>query len=138
MVSQESLLRAIRLFIGQADADIFDGLAVLADGKAQDSLFPVIGLKGIFIMNLGAVFRGLVIVTIGIDDVIQRAALMDAPLALRCRRGGCQHDDFIVFDDDIHIGKLMVNGTVFTIRRAEFPSQAVFSFIPALVQVNAV
>lgn len=57
MVSQESLFRAICLFIGQADADIFDGLAVLADGKAQDSLFPVIGLKGIFIMNLGAVFR---------------------------------------------------------------------------------
>ena len=82
MISQESLFGAIRLFIGQADADVFDSLAVLADGKAQDSRFPVIGLKSIFVMDLGSVFRGLIVIAIGIDDIIERASLMDSPLAL--------------------------------------------------------
>ena len=40
---------------------------------------------------------------------------MDSPLALGCRRRRRQHDDFVVFDDDVHIDELMVNGPVLTV-----------------------
>ena len=136
MISQESLFGAIRLFIGQADAD--GGFFKYSSHLAQDSRFPVIGLKSIFVMDLGSVFRGLIVIAIGIDDIIERASLMDSPLALGCRRRRRQHDDFVVFDDDVHIGELMVNGPVLTVGGTEFPSQPVFGFIPALSQVNTV